>query len=70
MGSQLCSGTCIRAAEEAVSSELNVLTHEARVHLDQLHGEGARVKLLLDLDRVCDDLHNPPFRQTVDHLGV
>jgi hypothetical protein len=56
--------------EEAVSAELNVFTHEARVHPNQLHGKRVRYKLLLNLDRVCDDLHDPPFWQTVDHLGV
>ena len=70
MGSQLCSGICIQRAKEAVSAELNVLAHDARVHPDQLHGKRIRNKLLLDLNRVRDDLHDPLFRQTVDHLGV
>ena len=66
MGSQLCSGTCIRACEGGgVSAELNVLAHKARVHPDQLHGERVRDKLLLDCDRVRDDLHDLPLRQTV-----
>ncbi len=60
MGSQLCSGTRIQARG----------AHEARVHPDQLHGKRARDKLLLDLDRICDDLHDPPLRQMADHLGV
>jgi hypothetical protein len=56
--------------KEAVSAELNVLAHEARVHPNQLHGQRVRDKLLLDLNRVRDDLHDPPLWQTVDHLGV
>ena len=67
-------GAVVRLAsecpEEAVGAELDVLTHEARVHPDQLHGERVRHKLLLDFDRVRDDLHDPSLRQTVDHLGV
>ncbi len=57
-------------AKEAVRVELNVLAHDARVHPYQLHGERVRDKLLLDLNRVCDNLPDPPLRQTVDHLGV
>ena len=45
MGSQLCSGThTSERAKEAVSAELNVLAHEARVHPDQLHEERVRDK--------------------------
>ena len=66
MGSQLCSGThTSKRAKEVVSAELNVLAHEARVHPDQLHEERVRDKLLLDRDRVRDDLHDLPLRQTV-----
>ncbi len=52
-------------AEEAISAELDVFTNEARIHPDQLHGKRVRDKLLLNLDLVCDDLHDPPFQQTV-----
>jgi hypothetical protein len=61
--------TASERAEEAVGAELDVLAHEARVHPDQHHGEHVRDKLLLDLDRVRDNLHDPPLWQTVDYLG-
>jgi hypothetical protein len=56
--------------QQPVGAELNVLLHQRRVHPDELHGEGLRHKLLLDVDGVRHDLHHALGGQPVVELGI
>ena len=51
--------------EQAVRAELNVLHHEVRVHPDEPHREGVGDELLLDVDRLADDVVETGLRELV-----
>ncbi len=59
-----------KGVKETVGAELNVVTHELRVHTNKLDGEGIDDELLLDLDGIRDNLNDTALGQLVHHLGV